>query len=460
MVWSPGIRILSACLKREEYDVQVIFLPGDFTDKYEDTVLDEVVKLSVSSDLIGITLMTNFFDKAVQITQKLKESLSIPVIWGGIHPTIRPEECLDYADIVCRGEGEESVVELVRKMEKGQNYYNVKGMEFKVNGKIVKNQIRPLIRDMDSIPFQDYTYDEHYILSEGYIRKMDEMVLKKYLGGAYEIMATRGCAYGCAYCCNNTLNELHSNQRIVRKRSIDNIIKELMWVKKKLPFIECIKFDDDHFFTYTLKEIKEFCNEYKKNIGLTMHITGAHPNTISREKLSLLVDADLVFIRIGIQTGNERTKKLYGRNQTNRKVEEAVRIINSFRNKIRLPQYDIILDNPWEVDEDLIKTLMFLTKLPAPYYLELLSLTFYPETQLYEKAKREGIIHDDLEEVYRKPEYHTCKKHYLNGLFFLLKEYVQRGENIPTKTMFLLTNRVLRKLKISWLLYKVLCAKN
>lgn len=65
--------------------------------------------------------MTNFFDNAVQITKKLKANLDVPVMWGGVHPTMRPSECLDYADIVCIGEGEETLREVAATMESGED---------------------------------------------------------------------------------------------------------------------------------------------------------------------------------------------------------------------------------------------------------------------------------------------------------------------------------------------------
>lgn len=139
-IWSFGIRTLSACLKKEKCDVQLIFLPRffsnlseHFTSRFEDKTLDEVVEISRGADLIGISLMTNYFDNVIQITQRIKKDLNIPVLWGGIHPTIRPRECLDHADMVCLGEGEESVLELVRKMKDGQNYHDVQNIWFKNN---------------------------------------------------------------------------------------------------------------------------------------------------------------------------------------------------------------------------------------------------------------------------------------------------------------------------------------
>lgn len=106
-------------------------------------------------------------------------------------------------------------------------------------------------------------------------------------------------------------------QKFIRKRSIDNIIRELTEAKNNLPFIGHINFDDDSFFSYSEDEIREFCAKYRKDIGLPFRIGGVTPTTLSREKLSLLVNAGAVEVRMGIQTGSERTKKLYKRYYSN-----------------------------------------------------------------------------------------------------------------------------------------------
>lgn len=450
-----GLRVLSSCLKKEGYDVQMIFLPKSFEGSYEENVLNEVVNLSKNSGLIGISLATNFFDKAVQITMKLKDNLNIPVLWGGIHPTIRPKECLNYADIVCIGEGEKTIVELATKIKNGKDYSNINGIAFKNKKKIVINKPRSLIEDLNTIPFPDYDYENHYVLNGSKIVKMDEILLKKHIGEVYETMLTRGCPFGCTYCCNNTFNKMYPNQRFIRKRGMDNMIKELINVKKSLSFIKHITLVDDAFFICTLKEIKDFCNKYKKKIRLPLRIDGASPLTLTKEKLAPLVGAGLISLKMGIQTGSEHTKELYKRCIPNQKVEKAVRIINEFKSKIKLPGYDIILDNPWETDEDLVQTLMFLVRLPVPYCLAIFSLTYFPETELYIKAKKEGIINDDIKDVYHK-YYLTCKKTYLNRLFFLLNEYSSSGIKLSAKIMSLLTNKKLRKLKLNWVLYAIL----
>lgn len=447
-----GLRTLSSCLKRDGHDVQMVFLKKHFKDRYADNLLKEVVELSRGSDLIGLSLMTNYFDNSIQITQALKSSLKVPVLWGGIHPTVRPEECLDYADIICLSEGEGALTELCSRIEAGGDFYDVRNLWFKKDGNIIKNKLRPLIQDLDSIPFADYDCEGHYIEHADRIIKMDRNLLGKHMRGVYPTMTTRGCPFGCTYCCNNTFNRLHAGERPVRKRSIDNIIEELKVARDKIPFTSRIYIEDDCFLVNSESEIKEFCERYKKEINLPLCIWGAAPSNVSKEKLKYLVDAGLKLIKMGIQSGSEGTKRIYKRRHSNEMVEKACRTINEFKDEIELIKYDIILDNPWEDDENLIETFIFLSRLPAPYHISLFSLTFYPGTELYDRAKREGLIKDDLNDVYRK-FYNGCRKTYINNLFFLLGEYTDRGEMLSPKIVRMLTDKNMRALRISHLVY-------
>lgn len=450
-----GLRTISACLKREGHDVQTIFLMNDYSKRYRSKVLEQVVELSEGSDLIGISLMTNYFNNAVQITEMLKNSLEVPVMWGGVHPTIRPEECLHHADIVCVGEGEATLSEVIHTMKEGKFLHGVEGVWFKENGRVIKNAMRPLTQNLDSLPIPDYNYNDHYILNGGRIRRMNEGLLNKYTHYSYVTMATRGCPYICTYCCNNFFNRMHTDRKMVRKRGVDNIIKELVDIKRSMLFVTNMIFEDDCFFIYSDDEMQRFCELYKKEIGLPLLVPGIAPLMFSRKKLLMLVDAGLRWVRMGIQTGSSRTKKFYKRNYSNQQVEGIIKVINEFKDKVMVPSYDIILDNPWETDDDLIETLAFLSKLPTPYKLNLFSLTFYPETELYEMAKKDGIITDDMRDVYSK-----CidgpKKTYINRLFFLLNDYAQVNARITTRMIYFLTSTRLRRFGLNWLLYGVM----
>ena len=112
------------------------------------------------------------------------------------------------------------------------------------------------------------------------------------------------------------------------------------------------------------------------------------------------------------------------------------------------------LDSPWDTDQDAIETLMFLSKLPTPYKLTLFSLLFYPGTDLYRKAKKDGIVKDDVNDIYRK-HYHGMQTNlFKRPSFFLLNEYVSIDVGISPKIMSFLVNKNMRKLKISWIYIK------
>lgn len=449
---SLGIRIMSSLLKQEGFTTNLIFLPNIAAEKsrkpqfvylYDQSVMEELIEICGDSHLVGISLMTNYFEGAAQITKALKRNLRAPVIWGGIHATIRPEECLAYADIVCLGEGEHAVLELAQKLNKGESYYHINNLWFKKDGHIIKNPLRPLIQDLDSLPFPDYDLESHYILEQSRIHPLDESLLKKALARgsisrymnmvAYQTMATRGCPHKCTYCCNDTLRNLYPGQNYVRRRSAGNIIDELAQVKEKSSFIQAFWFSDDSFFATNDEEIKRFSQLYKDKIGFPFFCLGS-PTTINERKMDYLIEAGLRCIQMGIQTGSRRVcEEIYQRRISNEQVINAARIINRYRKKLLPPLYDFILDNHYETEEDVLATLNLLVKLPRPYSLQLFSLVLYPGTQLYNQARRDGVIYDDTAQIYRK-RYHLRQRTYLNLVFSLARN------NVPKFMLRLLIN--------------------
>ena len=162
-------------------------------------------------------------------------------------------------------------------------------------------------------------------------------------------------------------------------RSVDNIIKELQEAKRNLPFVKIFLFEDDAFFIIPEETIREFGKKYKELIKMPLAITGAAPSTLTREKLAILVDAGLISLRMSIETAAKKTKKFYKRPASNIQVLKAARLLGEYNNYAKI-FYNIILDSPWDTDEDLTETLMFMSKLPTPYELWLCSLVFFPTT--------------------------------------------------------------------------------
>ena len=232
-----GLRVLSAGLLRAGYDTSMVFLPSaketssfllfDPSELYDEAVIDQVAELCAGAGLVGITVMTNYFFKAKQLTEALRERLDAPIVWGGIHPTVRPEECLAHADVVCVGEGDEALVELANHVAEGKSYEEVANLGYRsADGKVVVNPVRPLVHDLDALPFPDFGPKDHYVLHGGRVQPMTPEILRYYLmtesatgEPAYPLLGTRGCPHRCNYCANDSYAELYQGWRRVRRRS-------------------------------------------------------------------------------------------------------------------------------------------------------------------------------------------------------------------------------------------------
>lgn len=424
-----GIRILSATMRKANIQTRLIFL-SDMDNKnghstYGNDVLREVLNLCADSNLIGISLFSCHFPKIADLTERIKKNLSTPIVWGGKHPSAKPEEALKYADIICIGEGETAIVELTQKMENNKPFYDTNNFWFKKNGEIIKNSLRPLTQDLDTLPFPDYSLEEHYIWDKdsAMMLKMDESVFKRFLFKepdtglvVYNTLASWGCPYACTYCFS--FRDMYKGKRYLRFRSINNIIDEIEGIKNRFFFIGKIILSDDNFFTLKTEDIKAFAKAYKERIGLPIRCL-AHPINLTEEKVSIMLDAGLSHIQMGVQTGSEKIKKIYQRNTPNDTILNAVHILNKFKKKI-IPSYDFIVDDTYETDEDVVETLRFLLKFPRPYHINVFSLTLYPGTELYNKAVKNGVPFDE------NKEWEARKKTYLNIIFLLFNSCVPR----------------------------------
>jgi len=421
-ICSFGVRSLSAFAKSKGHRVKSIFLPTSYerwetrrglVHTYPDHILDSVVELVKDSDLIGISLMTNYFDAAVQVTRRIHSKLGTPILWGGAHPTVMPEECLDYADMVCIGEGEEALVEALERIGKGEPYDRIPNIWTKRDGGIMKNPLRPLIQSLDSLPFYDFDLGAQYVIDlrshevVELTKELYRMILPKEpyfnhsLQTSFRTYTSRGCPHHCAYCINRFLKRLYPGQRYLRMMGVERVIQETESLVNRFPFVETLVFFDDTFLARSEEEIAAFSESYRRRIGLPFRIQ-ASPSTLSKKKLSNLTGAGLVFVEMGIQSGSDRTKRLYMRHTSNDMIVQAVRLIHSFQDRMIPPRYHVILDNPWESPMDVVDTVKMLARFPKPFSLAQSSLVLYPGTPLFEKARKEGMINDIREEIYRK----------------------------------------------------------
>lgn len=413
-----GPRILSSLLKENGFHTQMLFLPtlDDLRRRstreiyhYSDRVLDEIADLCKDSNLIGISLMTHHYSIAVTLTREIQERLSTPIIWGGIHPTVCPEKCLETADLVCVGEGETCLIELANRMQTNQDLSGIPGIWLKRNDRVLTNGPGQLARDLDCLPFPDYSFEDHHLLMNDEIQPMTAENWYQHLlkffpplnrdrphNPAYQVLSARGCPFMCTFCGETPLKEIIYGRSYYRKRSINSLINELVRIKETFSYIGEICFCDDTFASRSFAEIQEFAQQYKEKIGFPFYIL-VSPANVVKKKFDLLVDAGLANVGMGIQSGSKRIIDLYNRNLVGNVKQsiKAARILNSYKDRL-LPYYDFIVENPYETREDLLDTVRLLIDLPRPYETRVYALSFFPGTQLYKKAYADGILHADI----------------------------------------------------------------
>lgn len=391
-LYSLSLPNIVQILRKAGHDVRCVNV---LSDPKESLVPDlpAIIEIANGSDVVGLSLFSCYHNHAVVLTKALKRQIGdIPVIWGGVHTTYLPELSLQFADYICVGEGEEAFPEFIESLSNGKKN-PVNNIWYMSGDKIVKTAMNALNSNMDAYPPFDYNHEGFYRVEKGKARhlKDNEDAVKAYYGKDFFIITSRGCIFKCTYCSNDSKNKLYGdNYRGVRRFSNERVLQDLETAKKHLPFIESVSFIDDDFISRKAEELADFCQGYKKRIGLPFFSFG-NPVNINQQNIDMLVDAGMHRMQIGVQTGSPRMQKLYRRPVTNAKVIAVSNFFERHKGKI-VPTYDFILDNPWETDEDKEDSLNLIMQIKEPKRFDFFSLTFFPGTSLQKRALDEGII--------------------------------------------------------------------
>ncbi|MFH2146235.1 MAG: radical SAM protein [Candidatus Omnitrophota bacterium] len=452
---SFAIRTLHSVLVDKGQSVQSIFFKNRKINKCFDPPTGKEIDILLqwigerNPSLVGISVNSTFFKLAAHITDRIKKEIGSTVVWGGAHPTVKPAHCLEHADIVCRGEGEGAIVDLLSALHGEVLMETIPNLWVKNNGTIVKNEVRPLLQDLDSLPLTDYLYKDMYYLDKGFVVSQKQNQ-KLRLEHAVTVMTSRGCHFECSYCNNSAFYKLYKDKgTIVRRRSVYNVIEELLRAKQAMKKLECVFFIDD-VFTFDHAWIREFCVQYKKHIDLPFWCY-YQPQCSSEVLIPLLKNAGLVSVSIGISHGSERIRKEYfNRHDTNREIIDAAQDL--YRNNISCA-YDIIFDNDlFENDGDRRNALEFLLQLPRPFRLYFFNLIHFSGTQLTNRLLAEGTIAaSDVEDKRCELYKHRYKAMFSSRkdkekMFWELMYYMCGNRFIPRKfIMWLHTQDYARK---------------
>lgn len=296
-----GIASISSVLKQNGHETSLF--PIDTYKQLNDLFnrLEEY-----QPDIVAFSAVSSQFRHVQRISSEIKKSFDTMVICGGVHATLAPE-CLEETeglDAIVRGEGEYPLLELVNEEDRT----DIENVWFKKDGEIIKNDIRPLISDLDSLPFMDRELF-------GYQDIVDKV-------NVADFMFSRGCPFKCTYCCNHALSRLYQGKGdYLRFRSVEDALEEIEEVTRKYR-VNMLAFGDDTF-SVDREWFVSFLTEYKKRFDFPFKCQ-VRPGTCTREMFQLLKKSGCVRVGIGVESGNPRIlREVMKRGATVEQIEET-----------------------------------------------------------------------------------------------------------------------------------------
>jgi len=384
-----GLKLLHELLLENGHESHLLY-----TIRYDENNAAAMNALRVfiqqlNPDIIGLSLTASEFNNARSLTLAIRHWLpQTLVIWGGVHPSSCPNQCAQYADFLCIGEGDKTMLDIARAIDEKGDIRKINNIAWNEDDKLHQNPLYPLVTDLDAIPFARQLPKNTSIQIHGEIVPLTLAHLRRhrmFRGSVYRTITSRGCPYRCGYCWNSAIFELYPDWR-VRRRSVENVIQEIEQAIKDGPTITHITFMDDCLLSADDDYLKDLFTQYKKRVNRPF-MAKASPTVVTEEKLRLLVDAGCAWLNIGLQSASQRVcRNVFKRVISPERFLQAANIIAQFP---IAPNYDVILDNPFETKEEELLTVKTLTRIPKPYFLQMFTLVFYHQTRIREKALRE-----------------------------------------------------------------------
>ena len=383
-----GVGLLSAVLKQDGHETALFHIRDRIPES------EFVARVEAERpDLIAYSSTSHMFPLVKAFSAWLvKAGVQVPSVCGGIHATIAPEEVIATpgVDIVCRGEGEEALRELCAAMRDGHDVGNIRNLWIKRGDGVEKNPLRPLIQDLDRLPFPDrsiFDYANLYAEREG--------------RGSF--MVARGCPYGCTYCCNHLVRKIYNDSSgKIRYRSVDHVLTEIKQVIQQYPFITRLIFDDDILFL-NRRWAEEFSGRYPVEVGLPFGCN-ARANLVDPGMVELLKRAGCYLIKFGIESGSETiVNEVLQRHLTNDDIRRAFSLS---RQAGFITESFNMIGIPYETPARILETI----KLNAQVGVDQMQVTIYQPyqgTALAELCRERGFLRDpdrkDLETDFFSP---------------------------------------------------------
>ncbi|MBN1780621.1 radical SAM protein [bacterium] len=351
-----GSFVLGTLMKNRGWDVDIV-VEAQFPIRF-DSLYD--------ADLVGISTITATAPRAYAIADRIR-SMNIPVMMGGPHVTYLTDEALEHADYVIRGEGEAPLAAFAACWEKGLPFDTVPGLSFVREGRIVHNPQSGLCRDLDAIPFPDFS------LLKGQIRKIARHRI-------VPVQTSRGCPFNCSFC---SVTGMFGKQ--YRYRSTENIIEELRQYNARGNYVF---FYDDNF-TANRKRARDLLEAMIREKFRFKWSTQVRVDVAAdAELVRLMKKAGCHTLFIGMESVNPESLKAMKKSQTVEDIVRAVRILK----KARIHVHGMFVFGFDEDDSRTVKETVKFARRSGLTSSQFLILTPLPGSEFYEKMVQEGRI--------------------------------------------------------------------
>lgn len=361
-----GLAYIASFLEKEGNDVKII---DSLAENFDLHRIDREIG-RWNPDMVGVTSTTpNFYD-ALKVA-KIAKMHDCRVVMGGPHVTFMDIETLEktpFVDYIIRGEGEITMHELVKSLEKGIEPKRVTGLTYKSKGIIKRNPPKTPIKNLDSLPMPAY----HLLPMEKYVSE----------GLRYAtVISSRGCPFGCVFC---------SSSRICgkrwRARSTEKVVEEVQLLRDKYK-VQSIEFVDDNF-TLNRKRVKDICEEFVRRGIDVFWVCGSRVDSVNSELLSNLSKANCLLIYLGVESGSQRILDYMMKGVTLSQSERTVKLAKRYGLEVAA---SFILGMPDETVSEIEDTIKFAIKL-NPEFAQFTIATPYPGTKLYDYALENNLL--------------------------------------------------------------------
>ncbi|UCE04851.1 MAG: radical SAM protein [bacterium] len=351
-----GILILGTIMKQLDWDVRVIIEENEELDF-------ECIR---SADMVGISTITSTAPRAYTIADQVRE-MGIPVIMGGPHVSYLPEEALEHADFVFRGEAETALPAFIEQWSKAGDFSAITNLSYQNGNKICHNPLGELNNDLDSIPYPDLS-----LIQNG---------LKRAFGfRTIPIQTSRGCPFNCEFC---SVTGMFGKK--LRYRSTENIINELRLYNDKK---NAIFFYDDNF-TANRKRAKELLRAMIDEKFKFSWSTQVRADVAKNSELvELMHHAGCETVYIGFESIDPENLKSMKKDQSVEEIKSAIKMLNKNRIKVHgMFVFGFENDN-----HQIIKQTIRFAKRNNIGTVQFLILTPLPGTETFRKLKQEKRI--------------------------------------------------------------------